>query len=224
MKTYTRMWMVATHDSQTWLNGLIWGDLRLFGSKVGRWLTRGGQDWNWLAFFLREVFTFDIDGFAFSCLAGENPVARYIGLVSWRWFLVARLATSRSSQQPMLPVASSRFNTGKNFLEGWTSVFKIFACTWQSKELKCKSKKNKSQHVLVRPASDITQEHAICFIDFFCVKDQNGAQPQTVCERGPGGHVVRKQKTCKSHSGEAQHTCVYIYIYIYIIYTNLFLS
>ena len=35
-------------------------------------------------FFLREVFTFDIDGFAFSCLAGENPVARYIGLVSWR--------------------------------------------------------------------------------------------------------------------------------------------
>ncbi|CAL1153752.1 unnamed protein product, partial [Cladocopium goreaui] len=27
------------------------------------------------------VFTFDIDGFAFSCLAGDNPVARYIGLV-----------------------------------------------------------------------------------------------------------------------------------------------
>ncbi|CAL1137404.1 unnamed protein product [Cladocopium goreaui] len=28
-----------------------------------------------------QVFTFDIDGFAFACIAGENPVARYILLV-----------------------------------------------------------------------------------------------------------------------------------------------
>ena len=28
----------------------------------------------------REVFTFDIDSFAFACLAGENPVSRYVGL------------------------------------------------------------------------------------------------------------------------------------------------
>ena len=39
---------------------------------------------DWHVVVLWEVFTFDIDGFAFSCLAGENPVARYIGLVSWR--------------------------------------------------------------------------------------------------------------------------------------------
>lgn len=28
-----------------------------------------------------QVFTFDIDSFAFACFAGENPVARYVGLV-----------------------------------------------------------------------------------------------------------------------------------------------
>lgn len=165
MKTYRRMWMVATHDSQTWLNGLIWGDLRLFGSKVGRWLTRGGQDWNWLAFFLREVFTFDIDGFAFSCLAGENPVARYIGLVSWRWFLVARLATSRSSQQPMLPVGSSRFNTGKIFLKDGLVSSKSLHAPGKAKNWNVKARKTRANmHWGVQhPTSPKSMQHF--FID-----------------------------------------------------------
>ena len=30
-----------------------------------------------------EVFTFDIETFAFACFAGENPMVRYIGLAAW---------------------------------------------------------------------------------------------------------------------------------------------
>lgn len=50
--------------------------LGIVGTMTVEWPVNINGIFNWL-----QVFTFDIDGFAFSCLAGDNPVARYIGLV-----------------------------------------------------------------------------------------------------------------------------------------------
>eukprot|EP00435_Cladocopium_sp_Y103_P067954 s690_g30.t1 len=50
--------------------------LGIVGTMTVEWPVNINGILSWL-----QVFTFDIDGFAFSCLAGENAVARYIGLV-----------------------------------------------------------------------------------------------------------------------------------------------